>query len=124
MFPVKSFQFFFFFNLLILAALGLCLGMRASLVVDRGLQLQGSVFAAGTGLLALQHGILGFPGGPEGKESTCNVGDPHSIPEWGRSPGEGNGNPLQYSCLGNPTDGGGFDGRQSMGSQSPTRLSD
>ena len=91
--------------------------------MDRGLQLQGSVFAAGMGLLALQHGILGFPGGPEGKEPTCSVGDPHSISEWGRSPGEGNGNPLQYFCLGNPMDRGGFGGRQSMGSHSPTRLS-
>ena len=62
--------------------------MRASLVEEHGLELLGSVFAAHMGLLALQRGILGFPGGPEGKESTCNVGDPHSIPEWGRSPGE------------------------------------
>ena len=108
MFPVKSFQFFF--NLLILAALGLCLGLRASLVEEHGLELLGSVFVAHMSLLALQHGILGFPGGPEGKESTCNVGDPHSIPEWGRSPGEANGNPLQYSCLGNPTDRGGCGG--------------
>ena len=38
--------------------------------------------------------------------SAYNVGDPGSIPESGRSPGEGNGNPLQYSCLENPTDGG------------------
>ena len=36
-----------------------------------------------------------------GKESACNAGDPGSIPGLGRSPGEGNGNPLQYSCLGN-----------------------
>ena len=39
-------------------------------------------------------------------ESACNAGDPGSIPGLGRSPGEGNGNPLQYSCLENPTDGG------------------
>ena len=39
--------------------------------------------------------ILGFLGGSSGKESTCNVGDPGSIPGLGRSPGEGNGNPLQ-----------------------------
>ena len=44
----------------------------------------------------------GFPGGSDGKESTCNVGDLGSIPESGRSPGRGHGNPLQYSCLGNP----------------------
>ena len=40
-------------------------------------------------------------GGPDGKESACNVGDPSSIPGSGRSPGEGNGNPFQYSCLEN-----------------------
>ena len=39
-------------------------------------------------------------------ESACSVGDPGSIPVLGRSPGEGNGNPLQYSCLENPMDGG------------------
>ena len=38
--------------------------------------------------------------------SACNAGDPGSIPGLGRSPGEGNGNPLQYSCLENPMDGG------------------
>ena len=41
-----------------------------------------------------------------GKASTCNAGDPGSIPGSGRSPGEGSGNPLQYSCLENPMDGG------------------
>ena len=40
-----------------------------------------------------------FPGGSDWKESACNVGDPGSIPGLGRSPEEGNGNPLQYSCL-------------------------
>ena len=47
-----------------------------------------------------------FPGGSEVKTSACNVGDLGSIPGSGRSPGEGNGNPLQYSCLENPMDGG------------------
>ena len=42
----------------------------------------------------------------DGKESACNVGDPGSIPGSGRSPGEGIGNPLQYSCLENPMDRG------------------
>ena len=41
---------------------------------------------------------------PAMQEIACNAGDPGSIPGWGRSPGEGNGNPLQYSCLGNPMD--------------------
>jgi len=45
---------------------------------------------------------MGFPGGSDGKESTCNVGDLGSIPRLGRSPGGGHGNPLQYSCLENP----------------------
>ena len=45
---------------------------------------------------------LGFPVGSEGKASTFNAGDSGSIPELGRSPGEGNGNPLKYSCLVNP----------------------
>ena len=43
----------------------------------------------------------GFPGDSDGKDSTCNAGDPGSIPELGRSPGGGHGNPLQYSCLEN-----------------------
>ena len=46
----------------------------------------------------------GSPGGSDGKESACNAGAPGLIPGSGRSPGEGNGNPLQYSCLGNPMD--------------------
>ena len=45
-----------------------------------------------------------FPGGLDGKEYTCNAGDLGSIPRLGRSPGEGNGNPLQYSCVENPMD--------------------
>ena len=46
----------------------------------------------------------GFPHGSVGKESTCNLGDVGSIPGLERYPGEGNGNPLQYSYLGNPKD--------------------
>ena len=51
---------------------------------------------------------IGFPGGSEVKTSACNVEDLGSIPGLGRSPGEGNGNPLQYSCLENPMDGEGW----------------
>ena len=47
---------------------------------------------------------MGFPGGKDGKESICNVRDLGSIPGSGRFPGEKNGDPLQYSCLGNPMD--------------------
>jgi len=50
--------------------------------------------------------ILGFPHSSVSKESACNAGDLGSIPGSGRSPGEGNGNPLHYSCLENPTDRG------------------
>ena len=48
--------------------------------------------------------LLDLPGGSDGKASAYNAGDPGSIPGLGRSPGEGNGNPLQYSCLENPKD--------------------
>ena len=50
--------------------------------------------------------FLGFPSSTDGKESACNAGDSGSIPGWGRSPGEWNGNPLQYSCLENSVDRG------------------
>ena len=55
----------------------------------------------------LNHSTLlnSFPGGSEVKASASNAGDPGSIPGSGISPGEGNGNPLQYSCLENPMDG-------------------
>ena len=49
---------------------------------------------------------LGFPGSSVSKESACSGGDPGLIPGSGRCPGEGNSNPLQYSCLGNPMDRG------------------
>ena len=47
-----------------------------------------------------------FPGGSDGKESACNAGDLGLIPGLGKIPGEGNGNPLQYSCLENSMDKG------------------
>ena len=67
---------------------------------------------------------LGFPGGSDGKESACNARDLGSIPGSGRSPGEGNGNPLQYSCLGNPTVGGAWWATVPGVVESWTRLSD
>ena len=54
---------------------------------------------------------MGFPGGSGGKESACNVGDPGSIPGSESPPQEGNGNPLQYSCLENPKDRGAWQAR-------------
>ena len=50
--------------------------------------------------------LKNLPGGSDGKVSACDVGDPGSISGSGRSPGEGNGTPLQHSCLDNPMDGG------------------
>jgi len=52
------------------------------------------------------HVKQGFLGGSDSTESTCSAGNPDSIPGSGRSPGEGNGNPLQYSSLENSSDGG------------------
>ena len=54
---------------------------------------------------------MGFPGASDGKESACNAGDLGSIPGLGRYPGEGNGYPLQYSCLENPLDRGAWPAR-------------
>ena len=67
---------------------------------------------------------MGFPGGSEVKASDCNVGDLSSIPGLGRLPGEGNGNPLQYSCLENPMDGGAWWATVHGVEKSQTRLSD
>ena len=53
-----------------------------------------------------QRVVREFPDGSDGKESACNAGDLGSISGLGRSPGKANGNPLQYSCLENPMDGG------------------
>jgi len=58
-----------------------------------------------------------FPGGSDGKASVYNAGDQVLIPGTGRFPGEGNGNPLQYSCLENPMDGGAWCRLLSMGLQ-------
>ena len=66
---------------------------------------------------------MGFPGGSEVKASACNAGDLGSIPGLGRSPGEGNGNPLQYSCLENPMDGGAWWATVHGVTKSWTRLS-
>ena len=57
-------------------------------------------------LAHLKQKLKDIPGGPDGKESAGNAGDLGLIPGSGRSPGEENGYPLQYSCLGNPVDRG------------------
>ena len=59
--------------------------------------------------------FLGFSDGSDGKQSTCSVGDPGSFPGLGRSPGEGNGSPLQYSCLENPMNRGSLAGYSPWG---------
>ena len=66
----------------------------------------------------------GFPGGLDGKESACNVGDPGLIPKLGRSPGEGNGKAFQYSCLENFTDGGAWWATVHGVTKSQTQMSD
>ena len=66
----------------------------------------------------------GFPGGSDGKESACNAGDAGLIPGSGISSGEENGTPLQYSCLGNPTDRGVWQATLHGVTKSQTRLSD
>ena len=67
--------------------------------------------------------FLGFPGGSDGKESSCNMGDLGSIPGSGRSPGGGNGNPLQYSCLENSVDRGALQAPVCGVANSQTQLS-
>ena len=67
---------------------------------------------------------MGFPGGSDGKESACNAGDQGSIPGSGRSPGEGNGNALQYSCLENSMDRGAWRATVHGVAKSQIQLSD
>ena len=67
--------------------------------------------------------LNGLPQRFSGKESTCNAGDLGSIPGSGRSPGEGNGNPLQYSCLENPMDRGAWRAADHRVAKSQTLLS-
>ena len=85
-----------------------------------------AVFAASP---CLDHGVqldipLGFPGGSVGKESACSVGELCLIPGLGRCPGEGNGNPLQYSCLENSMERGAWWAIVHRVTKSLTRLSD
>ena len=66
----------------------------------------------------------GFPGGSAEKNLPANAGDTCSIPGLGRPPGEGNGNPLQYSCQGNPTDRGAWRATVYGSQESQTQLGD
>ena len=67
--------------------------------------------------------MMGFPDGSDDKASACNAGDLGSIPGSGRSPGKGNGNPVQYSCLENSMDGGAWWATVHGVAKSWTRLS-
>ena len=67
---------------------------------------------------------MGFPDGSGSKESACNAGVPGSIPGLGRSPGGGNGNSLQYSCLENPMDRGAWRATVHGIAKSQAQLSD
>ena len=82
----------------------------------------------GRGVLLLSFGLTSrpkcFPGSSDGKAFAYNAGDPCSIPGLGRSPGEGNGNPLQYSCLENPMDWGAWWATVHGVAKSRLRLSD
>ena len=80
------------------------------------MQIFGSMYFSDGAIIAL---CWDFPGGSDGKQSACNEGDPGLIPGLRRSPGEGNGYPLQYSCLENPMDRGAWWATysQSVGSQ-------
>ena len=80
---------------------------------------QGAVRLINGGMTPLKNA----PGGSDGKESACSAGDPGLIPGFGRSPGEGNGYPLQYSCLENPTDRGAWRATVHGVAKSRTRLS-
>ena len=64
----------------------------------------------------------GLPGGLDGRESACSAGDPSSIPGSGRSPGEGNGNPLQYSCLENSMGRGAWWATHGVTESDPTEV--
>ena len=81
------------------------LGMLHPLVAYYTEFISGHGFAQNQ-LVIWKHSTTGFPGGLAGKDSSCNAGDMGSVPGSGRSPGEGNGNPLQCSCLENPMDRG------------------
>ena len=96
----------FLYNLLRTALL-----LLPSLHIDPRLQVLTEILAFSLHFLALLNlgcilQSIELPGGSYGKASAYNEGDPGSIPGLGRSPGDGKGNPLQYSCLENPMDGG------------------
>ena len=112
-----------------------CLNVRLN--IRFLLRTASTLFAKGGGFIELfkvinllEHAVgelgdeISFDDGSEDKASACHVGDPGLIPGLGRSPGEGNGNPLQYSCLENPMDRGAWWAAVHRVTKSWTRLSD
>ena len=85
---------------------------------------QKTILKSKKGFVHIFSNFSSFPGGSEAKASAWNAGDPGSIPGSGRSPAEGNGNPLQYSCLENPMEGGAWWATVRGVIKSRTRLSD
>ena len=77
---------------------------RCAVEVDKMLSYDHDFLLDGLAVTEHKAKPLGLTGGSDGKESPCNAGDPGSNPGLRRSPGKGNGNPLQYSCLENPRD--------------------
>ena len=91
------------------------------------LALEGEILTSGPVEKSLQLmflSVIKCPGGSDGNESACNAGDSGSVPGLCRSPGEGNGNPLQYSCLENPMDRGAWWAMVHGVAKSQTHLSD
>ena len=81
-----------------------CSNQRGNISLKTSTRLRSFLGAIGKPAFEQISVLGGFPGGSDGKEPTCSAGDSVLIPGSGRSPGERNGNPLQYSCLENPTD--------------------
>ena len=100
--------------------------LRVGLAGDQVSQKMATVVVIGSCWRFSWHLIAerGVPGGSEVKVSACNAGDLGSIPGLGRSPGERNGNPLQYPCLENPMDGGAWRAAVHGVAESQARLSD
>ena len=93
-------------------------------LLEKGMASHSSILAPPTRKRGLKEIFVDFPDGSEIKASACNVGDLGSIPGLGRSPGEGNGNPLQSSCLENPMDRGAWPATVHGVTKSQTLLSD
>ena len=106
------------------ARIGVCVGGGDPLVnkIDKNACPHGAYVLEGESGRHVSKYSVGLPWWLSGKESACQAGDSGSIPGLGRSPGEGNGNPLQYSCLENPMDRGAWRATVHRVAKSWTRL--